>query len=124
MVIRVTDKEIDLSGSPSELREIAAALEGLLCGQSCEFEADPNADPAPYDRVLSAFRVMVSAGPVRVTVTGSLLMAEGDADRMTSFASWFAFSEGARFPEHRHFEWFPGNLHIAEDSRPLGISVE
>lgn len=50
MVIRVTDKEIDLSGSPSELGQIATVLEGLQSGQSCEFEADPNADPAPYGR--------------------------------------------------------------------------
>jgi hypothetical protein len=122
VVIRETDTELDVSGTPAELRAVADRLAGMTAGQSCEFAADVATGPAPYARVLAAFRVVASGGPVRVSVAGDTLLATGSPEMLARFASVFAFSEGGRPGTHRHHEWWEGNEYIAVDSRPLVIS--
>lgn len=122
MVIREADTELDVSGTPEELRAVAHALAGMKLGQSCEFATDTTADPAPYTRVLAAFRAVASGGPVRVSVTGDTLLVTGSPEMLTRFASFFAFSDADRPGAHRHHEWWEGNEYIARDSRPLVIS--
>jgi hypothetical protein len=123
VVIRATDREVDLSGSPSEMRGIAYRLAALSAGQSCEFVADAAADSAPYDRVLSGFRAAASGGRVRISVAGSWLVAEGDPVRLAKLGSWFGFPDESKFPAHGHYEWFPDHPDIADDSLPLVIGV-
>jgi hypothetical protein len=66
---------------------------------------------------------VAAAGQVRVAVLGSWLVVEGEAHRLAAFASWFVFPLDAKFPAHGHYEWFPGHPDIAEESRPLVVSV-
>jgi hypothetical protein len=124
---------------------MADGLAGMAAGQSCEFAADTAADPAPYTRVLSAFRVVASSGPVRVSVAEDTLVATGSHEMLARFASFFVFSDGDRLrgPDttavsadfsrisevlagplstHHHHEWWEGNEYIAADSQPLVIS--
>jgi hypothetical protein len=123
MVIRVTNTEAEISGSPTELRTIAEALSGSAAGQSWRFSADATASPAPYDNVLSEFQVVASEGLARVSVVGSWLVFEGDPEVISAFASWLQFPDAARSGDHGHYEWYPGHTSIAEDSLPLVISV-
>jgi len=123
VVIRATDTEIDLSGSPTELRNIGRSLSAIADGEVREFDADAAADPSPYDRMLSGLRVVVCGKPVRLSVSDSWLVAEGDAAGLRAFASWFDYPDDARFPAHGHFEWYPGHMFVAENSRPLVVSV-
>jgi len=122
MVIRETATEIDLSGTPTELRGIGETLATLGPGEGCRFEADAQADPAPYDRVLGALEAEASGGPVRVGVTAQVLSVAGSSDMLARFASFFAFSDEDRPGTHSHHEWWDGNEYIAADSRPLVIS--
>lgn len=122
MVIRETDTELDVSGTPAELRAVADGLAGMTVGQSREFAAATAADPAPYTRVLFALRVVASGGPVRVSVAEDMLLATGSPEMLARFASFFAFSDGDQRGTHQHHEWWEGNEYIAVDSRPLVIS--
>jgi len=121
MVIRETSTEIDLSGSPTELRTVGRALTAFGPGDHCRFEADTHADPAPYIRVLAAFEAEASGGPVRVSVAGQVLFASGSPDMFARFASFFEFSDADRSGTHTHHEWWDDNEYIAADSRPLVI---
>ena len=121
MVIRETASELDLSGTPAELRAIGRAVAALGPGERCRFEADAHADPAPYTRVLAALVVEASGGPVRVSVAGQVLAASGSPDMLARFASFFVFSDADRPGTHAHHEWWDGNEYIAADSRPLVI---
>ena len=121
MVIRETDTELDLSGTPAELRAVADGLSGVTVGRSCEFAADTAADPAPYTRVLAVFRAVASGGPVRVTVAKDTLLATGSPEMLARLASFFAFSDGDQRGARRHHEGWEGNEYIAVDSRPLVI---
>lgn len=123
MQISMSDTEIDLSGTPLELREIGQALKGMTTGLVREFVAEANADPSPYDRLLLGLRVVASSGQVRIEESGSWLAIEGETGKLSALASWFMFPEDAKFPAHGHYEWYPGHTEIAKDSRPLVISV-
>jgi hypothetical protein len=122
MVIRETDTQLDVSGTPAELRAVADGLAGMTAGQSCEFAADTAADPVPYTRVLATFRVMASGGPVLVSVAEDSLLATGSPEMLARFACFFAFSDADPGGTHRHHEWWEGNEYIAADSRPLVVS--
>ncbi len=122
MVIRETATELELSGTPAELRAVSRALAALGPGERCRFEADALADPAPYTRVLVAFEAEASGGPVRVSVAEQVLWATGSPDMLATFSSFFEFSDADRPGTHAHHEWWDGNDYITADSRPLVIS--
>lgn len=122
MVIRATDAELEVSGTPAELRAVGDALAGLAPDSSVSFPTDPAADPRPYTRVLTAFRAAASGGPVRVAVEGDVLTATGSPDMLQRFAGFFAFADDTPPGYHTHHEWWDGNEAIAPDSRPLVIS--
>src|SRR4051794_25561841 len=89
VVIRETDTELELAGTPAELSAVGQALTALEQGQNCRFAADTRADPAPYSRVLAAFEAVASGGPVRVSVAGDTLLTTGSPDMLAQFASFF-----------------------------------
>jgi hypothetical protein len=123
VVIRATDTELDLSGSPAELRGLAAALARLAPGEHCRFAADTTPSPVPYTRLLASFEVTASGGPVHVSIDGDTLRASGSPDGLGGFASFFEFPDDARSGTHHHHEWWEGNEYITADSRPLVVSV-
>jgi hypothetical protein len=121
--ICATDTELDLSGSPAELRGISIGLAGLRPGERCKFTADVTGNPAPYDRLLDAFEAIASDGPVCVSVAGKTLLAIGCPEMLAKLASFFWFSDSSLPGSHSHHEWWEGNEYIAKDSRPLVISL-
>ena len=126
MVIReskVPFLELDLSGSASELRGIAAAIAALREGEVCKFSADLAADPTPYQRCLATFEIAASGGPVRLTVDGNALRATGSPDMLKKFASFFEFADDHCPGDHTHYEWYDGSPYSTEDSRPLVVSA-
>ena len=123
MVIRASEEELDLSGSPAELRGIARAIRSLQDGERCSFVADIRALASPYDRVLSLFEVVASRGPVCIVLAGNTLVAEGSLPMLKCLASFFDFSDSDRHGTHHHHEWWEGNDYVSPVSRPLVISV-
>jgi hypothetical protein len=123
VVIRATETELDISGSPAELQEIATTLANLTPGQRCRFTADLTAEPAPYDRLLGVFEATASGGPVRVSVVGDAVQVTGGSEMLKRLGSFFEFPEGTQSGTHRHHEWWEGNDDITPDSRPLVLSV-
>jgi hypothetical protein len=122
VVIRATDTELKLSGSPSELRNIASQIVQLKPGCTIRLPADQTADPAPYPRLLVALEVVASSGAVKVSVIKGDLLATGSAAALATFASFFQFEDCALSGAHGHHEWYPGNEYIDSNSRPLVIS--
>ncbi|VTR93291.1 Uncharacterized protein OS=Chamaesiphon minutus PCC 6605 GN=Cha6605_0212 PE=4 SV=1 [Gemmata massiliana] len=122
MVIREAGAELDVSGAPAELREVAHVLTQMEAGHGHEFAADTVADPAPYTRVLAAFRVATSGGPVRVSVVGNALLVTGAPEMLARLAGFFAFSDADQHGTHQHHEWWEGNESVAPGSRPLTIT--
>jgi hypothetical protein len=66
--------------------------------------------------------VVVSSGPVRVSVAGNVLTATGSPDMLRRFASFFDFAEDTPAGFHQHHEWWNGNEYIDPESRPLVIN--
>ena len=90
MVIRATETELDLSGSPAELRSIATQFVQLQPGGRIRFAADETADPSPYARLLVAFEVVASNGAVKVSVPQRPLppnATEAQAETLTRMQS-------------------------------------
>jgi hypothetical protein len=123
MVIRETDAELEICGSPAELNAIADQIEQLGAGEELRAPADADADPRPYDRCLAGLTVRATNGPVRVSVTDDHVIATASPSAVQIFASFFRFEENSPPGTHGHHEWFAGNESIAPDSRPLVISV-
>jgi hypothetical protein len=123
MVIRESDGQLEISGSPAELNEIAEGIEGLAAGAEFSIGADAGADPRPYDQCLAALEVRVTDGPVRVATSGDYVVVTGGVPTIRTFGSCFRFDEGAARGMHCHHEWFEGNDYVARDSVPLVISV-
>ena len=121
IVIRATADEVDLSGSPSALRQLARSIGELKTGQEYRCSADAAADPEPYERCLTGLRVAATDGPVRVSVDGALLVVEGDKSNLDRFTSFLAI-EGPG--THSHYEYHEGNLYIAQDSQSLVVSCD
>jgi hypothetical protein len=122
MVIRATDTELELSGSPAELRSIAAQFVQLNPDSRIRFAADKDAKPAPYARLLVALEVVASNDAVKVSVIDDSLLVTGSPAKLKTFASFFQFEDGARKGSHTHHEWYPGNEYVDPHSRPLVIS--
>ena len=123
MVIRASASELDVSGSPAELRIIANALSYVVAGASLRFEAEMGIDPSPYDKLLAAFEVRATGGLVRVSVAGGSLIATGSPEALNVFASFFNFNDDTPRGYHVHHEWHTESDPIEVDSRPLVISV-
>ena len=121
IVIRATADEIELSGSPSALWQLARSIGELKTGQEYRCSADAAADPGPYEGCLTGLRVAATDGPVRVSVDGTLLVVEGDKSNLDRFTSFLAV-EGPG--SHSHYEYHKGNLYIAQGSRPLVVSCD
>lgn len=123
MVIRASEKELDLSGSPGELRELASRIVAIAPGERIRFAADQTAIAEPYDRLLIALEVVASEGAVKISVENETLVAAGTADSLRSFASLLEFEDATPRGYHHHYEWYPGNEFIAPDSTPLVVCV-
>jgi hypothetical protein len=123
IVIRASDKELDVSGSIDDLNSIAMALSELSHGQICRIEASNDADPSPYPNTLSALEAYISDGPVRVSVDDCTLYISGSLEMVKRSASWFKFEPDGQSGDHCHHEWFEGNTYICPTSRPLVISI-
>ena len=123
VLIRASFIEHDISGTPAELRAVAAALESLKAGESRYFPAIAGADPAPYQTALEGLEVIASGGSIRASRVGHRLRVTGSPDALAGFASFFHVEDGTPSGHHCHHEWWEGNEFIADDSLPLVISV-
>src|SRR5262249_40512192 len=102
MVIRESNGQLDISGSPGELNAIADRIERLAAGAELSVGADAAADPRPYDRCLAALEIRASDGPVRVAISGDCVVVTASVPMMRPFASHFRFDPGAPRGTHNH----------------------
>ena len=121
--IRASASELEISGDPKGLREIARALCAIQVGDRYKVVANATLNPAPYERMLQAFEAYVSDGPVCVMLERESLVAAGSKQSLEIFASFFDHQDGESSGFHCHHEWFPGSETIACTSRPLVIGV-
>ena len=121
ITILATNSELELSGTPAELREVRDRLAGLHQGERLRIPADASAVAAPYDRTLAALEVVAADGPVHVSVEDDRLSVSGSPAMLVVFASFFDFDDSEPLGNHRHHEYSNGNAYIAADSRPLVI---
>jgi hypothetical protein len=94
MVNRTIATDLDLSGTPAELRAVGDVLCSMTAGSNRRFGADPTADPTPYGRVLDELEIVATDGPVQVWVAGDKLLAAGSPDALKVFSSFFEFPDG------------------------------
>ena len=126
LVIRSTDFELNLSGTPQELRQIAEVLSDLRADQSIRIPADFTVNAAPFDRSLHAIEIAASGGPVRISVVGDCLKVTGSETALGIFASYFQFPDEASYGNHTHHDWMSelDSADISPDSRSLVVSVK
>ena len=123
MVIRESDTELEISGTPAELNTIADQIARLGPGEELSIRANGAAKPWPYNRCLAGLTVRATGGPAHVAVAGDHVVATASPAFARVFASFIRFEEDSPQGTHGHHEWFEGNESIAPDSRPLVISV-
>jgi hypothetical protein len=124
--IRATEDEVDVSGSPEELRSIREAILRLIHSpdRTLAVAASTSFDPAPYAWALQELKVVRSSGPSRVRIEQQQgLVVSGVDENLIRFASWFEVGPQATIGAHSHFEHLPGSSYVAAESLPLVISV-
>jgi hypothetical protein len=125
MLIRESQTDLDISGHPAELNALAdkiVKLAGSGVGETLFVPAD-RTNPVPYDRCLAGMVVRIGEGPVQVAVDQDRIVVCGSASMIRIFANYFRFDPKTQRGIHNHHEWFEGNEYVANDSRPLVISV-
>ncbi|MEH2235251.1 Imm32 family immunity protein [Nostoc sp.] len=117
--------EIDLSGTPGDLRNIGQSILELFEAQDVQVCIPANeVDPAPYDSCLNLLLIRKSDCPVKVMVAGSSLKIEGTPEKLKVFADWFNFGDSTESGYHNHFDYYEGNEWVDPASVSLIISVQ
>ncbi|MEH2325610.1 MAG: hypothetical protein V7K32_19025 [Nostoc sp.] len=117
--------EIDLSGTPGDLRNICQSILELFEAQDVQVYIPANeVDPEPYDSCLNSLLIRKSDCSVKVMVAGSSLKIEGTPEKLKVFADWFNFGDSTESGYHSHFEYYEGNEWVDPASVSLIISVQ
>jgi hypothetical protein len=120
-VLRADDtRELELSGTPAELRRLAEALRS---GQG-RWRLDTAGDPAPYSRALASLEAVRTAGLLVVSADLASLRLAGDRAYCTALASVLTgFAEEGDLSGHLHLEHLPGHAYLSPCSEPLVIAL-
>ncbi|MEH2192937.1 MAG: hypothetical protein V7K98_09875 [Nostoc sp.] len=117
--------EIDLSGTPGDLRSIRQSIIKLLQAQDVQVCIPANeVKPAPYDSCLNSLVIRKSDCSVKVMVAGSSLKIEGTPEKLKVFADWFNFGDSTESGYHNHFDYYEGNEWVDPASVSLIISCK
>ncbi|GAB3171552.1 hypothetical protein GCM10027259_06890 [Micromonospora palomenae] len=115
-------KELELSGTGQELRDLAACLRssrGIL-------PLDTGGDPSPYDKALSLIEFECTSGHVVISHVSArdALRIQGGADELDVFASSVEeFGNEGDPSAHIHVEHVPGHEYLAPSTEPLVIAL-
>ena len=126
MRIRWEPKGVDVSGTLSELANVASEIDGVASSAKAfvEVVGETDGSPAPYDRLLACMRVTSGNGPVRISEhPQGVLHVTGGSQELAALESYFLFGPDATRGAHNHYEYFPGNEYVTADSLPLVVSV-
>ena len=126
LCIRYCQREgCEVSGSPADLRGVAATIERLCRSGSgsVTLPADASQPAHPYDRTLTQFIIHVADGLLCASVHDTILDIAGSHDCLATFASFFSFDESTPENYHCHHEYFEGSSGISPASTPLVICV-
>lgn len=128
--IRFSDRsyggEIDLSGSPEELRDVRQSILKLIQvqdRQNCIIEAEA-IDPAPYDTCLNFLAICKSNSLLKVSVSANSLQVEGELNKLEIFADWFNFPDDTECDYHNHLDYFGNEWWVNPNSSSLIIAVK
>jgi hypothetical protein len=115
--------EVEILGTPQELRELAGALKDH---EESSFELDSVDDPAPYTDSLRLIELTRGVGQVAmdVSVPTSLLRLRGGPLQLSMLGDvveGFALEEDRS--SHLHVEGFPGHEFLAEGLQGLVIGL-
>jgi len=117
--------EIELEGTPDQLRELSdAVLELNVTGEGeLSLSAEAGFAPSPYATVLTGRRIHIEGERVCISVAEDALIVTGSFSALRSFAASLAMLAEGADTSHIHFEYWDGHPDIAQDSCPLVISV-
>ena len=102
IAIRATYNELEVAGTPAELRAVQGSLATLQLGQRLRLPADIGIVAEPYDRPLASLEAIATEGPVRVAVDQDRLVVTGSPSMLAVFASFFDFHDSDPPGNHRH----------------------
>lgn len=121
-----SSEEIELSGSPKELRDVRQLILNLIQDRervTCVVET-ATVNPFPYNLCLSSLRICKSNGFIRVSIFESCLQIEGELDKLEAFAEWFNFDDETLSGYHCHFEYLGSDDLTDVNSNSLVISIK
>ena len=124
ITICASDQEADVSGTVTELLEIAHILKSLVSsGASSVVVPAQSCNPAPYELSLRELVFARRSGPISVSADSHRLTVSGPDQFLARFASWFEFAQDAGNGCHNHFEPLPDDPDHSADSLALVVSV-
>jgi hypothetical protein len=123
--IRFSDRELEISGSPQELRQVSQSILDLIHDRArlmVQIDAETIA-PIPYAFCLSQLSIVKTAGLIKLSVAANILQIEGAPERLEAFAKWFDFDDNTHSCYHRHFDHFDNTERVDPGSISLVIAV-
>lgn len=123
--IRYSEREVEVAGSPAELRSVASRLARLAnVGGEDVMACDAGFDPKPYTALLSRLQLSRKEGKDRVSISSDQLELSGSSEALIRFASFFDMSDDAVDGFHVHHEFLSNDGFVAPDSWPLIVTIE
>lgn len=118
------NREIDLSGSPKELRDVQQSIFNFIqdkTQQVCVIEA-ATVNPSPYDICLSSLSIRKSDSFIKVSISANSLQIEGEPKKLEAFADWFNFDNNL-LDFHCHLDYDGNEWLVDAKSSSLIISI-
>ena len=124
LAICTDEREIEISGTADELRDVRLAIVSLLSSSELSL-ALPAAslDPSPFSRALVELIFQRTSGQTLVTTAQSSVVVSGSDDSLARFSTWFNILPDAQPGDHAHFEPMPGDPYHSPDCIPLIVSI-
>lgn len=121
------NSELELSGSPEELRAFGNAIRAFVNsgGDRGTLGLELLSNPAPYARSIETIALAIAEGPVRISVLqDGHVSVSGSRKSLETLAAWFDWGDDSPDGHHAHYEGWPGNEYVAEESVPMVVMVK
>ena len=118
-----------MEGSVNELKRLHNSIQEFCDSERTEIilEAESDFDPAPYNQVLSTFRIEINSELNHFRVKEDQLILSGKKRCLTNFAQNIPFDaepSSSGIPYHVHYDWIGREDLVSEESIPIVIGLE
>lgn len=122
---RTPRPEVEVAATTIDFQSLAAAIMAMVEASAPEITvpANGNADPRPWDRCLSEFRLKQGVGPLELSLIERSLVASGSSESLLLLAHNLPIEAGLSSGYHVHFERTGREEFVSALTVPLVLRV-